>query len=167
MSTAPNRNEQLTADQKMIDGVQKFLSTIASLPVSSQTVTPADIVKVMQDRLNASKAAVTAEAARAAAVKADRDTRKRTAAFVSSLRRIVQGMFSQSPDTLAAFGLKPIKAPKTKVETKATALAKSTATRKARKTMGKNQKKNVKGTVPTATGGPTPPPATPPTKPNA
>jgi hypothetical protein len=167
MSTATNRNGQLAGDQKMIDGVQKFLSKFASLPVGSQTVTPADMVKVLQDRISATNAAVTAEAAQAAAVKAHRDTRKQSATFVSSLRRMVQGMFSQSPDTLAAFGLKPLKASKPKVATKATALAKSTATRKARNTMGKKQKKAVKGTVPAANSGPTTTPATPPTKPNA
>lgn len=167
MSTVLNRDAKIAADQKMIDGVQRFLSKITSLIVGSQTVTPADIVKVFQDRLNAANAAVAAEAARTAAVKTDRDTRNQTAVFVSSLRRIVQGTFSQSPDTLATFGLKPLKATKVKVTTKATALVKSKATRTARNTMGKKQKKAVKGTPPTATSGTTPAPVTPPTKPNA
>ncbi|MDP9148795.1 MAG: hypothetical protein M3O36_02475 [Myxococcota bacterium] len=162
---APNRNGQLAADQKMIDGVAKYLSKFTSLPVGSQQVTPAEMIKVFQDRIDAAKAAVTAEAARSAAVKVSRDTRKQTAAFVLSLRRMVQGMFSQSPDTLAEFGLKPIKAAKTKVATKATALAKSTATRKARNTMGSKQRKGVKGTASPSTSGMTP--TTPPAKSNA
>jgi hypothetical protein len=167
-----NRTGRLAADQNMINGVQKVLGKTASLTVGSQTVTPADIVKVFQDRRNAANAATAAEAARTAAVKADRDTRKQTAPFVSSLRRIVQGMYSQSPDTLAEFGLKAVKAPKTKVATKATAQVKSTATRKARNTLGSKQKKSIKGTVPAVTSAPapvaaTPAPATQPTKPAA
>ncbi len=167
MSQRMNRNGQLTSDHKMIEGVQKFLSKFASLPVGSQNRTPADMVKVFQDRIDTANAASAAAAARSAAVKVSRDTRKETAAFVSSLRRMVQGMFSQSPDTLAAFGLKPPKASKTTVVTKATALAKSTATRKARNTMGSKQRKAVKGTAQPATSGTATAPATQPTKPNA
>src|SRR5579864_3564584 len=44
--------------------------------------------------------------------------RKHPAAFTESFRRIVQGMFSQSPDTLAEFGLKPPKASKKTVAVK-------------------------------------------------
>jgi len=166
-TTATNRTARLAADQKMIDGVQKVLGNVASLSVGSQTVTPADIVKVFQNRRNAANAASAAEAAHTAAAKADRDTRKQTTAFVSSLRRIVQGMYSQSPDTLAEFGLKPLKTSKPTVATMATAQAKSKATRKARSTMGTVQKKAVKGTVPSATSGTAPAPATQPTKPSA
>jgi hypothetical protein len=163
------RSAKRDADQSMIDGVNKVLATCASLPVGSTTVTPADIVKVLQDRIDASKAVLTAEAARSAAVKVDRDKRAQSAAFVQSLRRMIQGMFTQSPDTLAAFGLKAPKAPKKTVTTKATAVAKSKATRKARGTLGTKQKKAVKGTVPATTapsGGTVTTPATP-TKPVA
>jgi hypothetical protein len=175
MSTNQNRIHLLDADQKMIDAVQKHLSQLASLPVGSQKSTPADIVKVYQDRLAAGQAVVTAEAARAAAVKANRDKRAQTATFVSSFKRMVLGMFSQSPDTLADFGLKAPKAVKKTVAVKATALVKTKATRAARNTMGSVQKKKVKGTAPSASTGstPTPQPLTPPTpttaptKPNA
>jgi hypothetical protein len=168
MSTVTNRTGKLAADQSMIVGVQKFLSSFASLPVGSTTVTPADIVRVLQERVDAGKAVVTAENARTAAVKADRDKRAQTAAFVQSLRRMVQGMFTQSPDTLGAFGLKAPKAANPTVTTKATAVAKSKATRTARGTLGKKQKKAVKGAVPTTamSGGSATTPATP-TKPVA
>ncbi len=163
-----NRNAKISADQKMIDGIQKFLMQFASLPVGSQTVTPAEIVKVFQDRLDAGKAVLAAEAARTTAVKADKDKRVQTAAFAQSFRRMAQGMFSQSPDTLAEFGLKGLKTPKKTVATKATAVAKSKATRKARNTMGTKQEKAIKGTEPTpAKSGTATPPETQPTKPNA
>src|SRR5260370_17214894 len=59
-----NRNAKISADQKMIDGIQKFLMQFASLPVGSQTVTPAEIVKVFQDRLDPGKALLAPQAAR-------------------------------------------------------------------------------------------------------
>jgi hypothetical protein len=159
MSASQNRTHLLVADQNMIDAVRRHQAELASLTVGSQKVTPADIVKVFQDRLTVAQAQVSAEAARIAAVKANRDMRARTATFVSSFKRIVQGMFSQSPDTLAEFGLKAPKASKKTVAVKATAVAKSEATRKARNTMGSQQKKKVKGVVPSASTGSTPSPS--------
>lgn len=156
----------MTADQSMIDGVQKFLSHLASLTVGSQTLTPADLVQVFQDRLATGKAVQAADAARTAAVKADRDERAKTAALVRSLRRVVVGMFEQTPDTLAVFGLKAPKAAKKKVDVKAAAVVKSKATRTARHTTGKKAKLAIKGTLPAAQSGPAAPPATP-AKPNA
>ena len=168
MSSINNkRNDRITADQKMIDGVQKFLTQFATLPVGGKNVTSADIVKVFQDRIGKAIAAQTAEAARTAAVKEDRDERTNTAAFVTTLRRIVQGMFQANPDTLAVFGLKAPKARKTKVATKAGAIVKNKATRAARGTKGPKAKLAVKGSPPAQSG--TSAPATPaaPTKSNA
>jgi hypothetical protein len=153
MATHNTRANLLAADQQMINGVQKSLTQVTSMPVGSQTSTPADIVKVFQDRIATGNAVITADAARTAAIKADRDKRAQTATFVSSFKRIVQGMYSQSPDTLATFGLTALKATKKTAETKATAAVKSKATRVARNTMGSQQKKKVKGTAPSATTG--------------
>src|SRR5260370_27559189 len=94
-----NRNAKMFGDQKMIDGIQKFLMQFASLPVGSQTVTPAEIVKVFQDRLDAGKAVLAAEAARTTAVKADKDKPRQTAAFAQSFRRMAPRIFAQAPDT--------------------------------------------------------------------
>jgi hypothetical protein len=148
----------------MIEAIHKYLSQpqFATMTVGSQTVKPADIVTILQDRIDAGKAALTADAARTAAVKADRDKRAQSAALLSSFRRMIQGMYTQSPDTLAAFGLKAPRAGKKTVETKATALVKGKATRALRHTLGAKQKKAIKGTAPTATSGPAPVPATPP-----
>ena len=147
-NTTPNkRTDVIAGDQAMIDGIKKFLSGIGTLPVGSQNMTPADLIKVFQERIDAGKAAIAAEASRAAAVKADRDERAKTAALVRAFRRIVQGMFSASPDTLAVFGLRPQKVAKKTVASKAQAAAKTRATRKARNTLGKKQKASIHGTV--------------------
>jgi hypothetical protein len=90
-----NRVSQLAGEQKLIDGTKQFLWQLQSIPVGSQMVTPPEIVKVLDDRIALVKAAIAAADARAAAVKAERDERKRTTPFVNSLKRIVGGMFSQ------------------------------------------------------------------------
>jgi hypothetical protein len=158
-TTTKKRGDRITANQAMITGIQKFLTNLATLPVESQNMAPADIVKVFQSLVDAGQAVQMAEAQRTAAVKADRDLRAKNAAFVQALRRIVLGMFQESPDTLAIFGLVGPKARKVKVAVKATAVAKNKATRAARGTVGKRKKLAIKGTAPTGNGG-TPEPAT-------
>jgi hypothetical protein len=151
-SAKTNRVQQLAADQKLIDGTEQFLSQITSLPVGSQTVTPAQIVQVFAGRIKTSKAAMAAGDARRAAVKADRDGREKTALFVQALKRIVTGMFLQSPDTLGVFGLTAPKVGKLSAAEKAVAVEKISATKKARGPIGRKQRAKVKGVVPTAGG---------------
>jgi hypothetical protein len=146
------RNDRLTLDQAMINGTEKFLAQFATLPVGATNMAPADIIKVFQDRIASGKATQVAEAARAAAVKADRDLRAKTRAFEQAFRRIVLGMFLQAPDTLAVFGLKVPKTRKPKAVTVATAVAKNKATRVARGTVGPKKKLAIKGTVPADSG---------------
>jgi hypothetical protein len=166
MTNTKKRGDVIAGDQAMIDGITKFLAQLATLPVGGQNMTPADIVKVFQARIDAGKAAQAAEASRTAAVKADRDERAKTSAFMRAFRRIVLGMFQEAPDTLAIFGLKAPKARKPKVTTKAAAVAKNAATRKARGTVGPKKKLTIKGPVPADNGGAPPPakPATPTTQ---
>jgi len=158
-NTNNKRGDRISADQAMINGIQKFLAQFATLPVEGKNMTPADIVKVFQDRINTANAAQTADAARATAVKADRDERAATATITAAVRRIVLGMFNANPDTLAVFGLKVLKTRKPKVATKAVAIAKNKATRTARSTVGPKKKLTIKGTVPADNGG-APAPAT-------
>lgn len=159
-STKINRVQQLAAEQKFIDGTKQFLSQVASIPVGSQNMTPAQIVQVFEDRIATGKAAVEAADARTAAVKADRDQRLKTAPFVHAYKRIVVGMFLQSPDTLGAFGLKAPKVGKKSAADKAAAVVKVKATRTARGPIGKKQRAKVKGAAPAA-GSPEPTPAAP------
>ena len=178
MTTLNRRTDRITADQKMIVGTQKHVASLPSLPVGSQTLAPTDIVKVYQDRVTAAQASETAHAAFTAAVKADRDKRAQTASLTAAYKRIVLGMFAESPDTLADFGLVPLKKGTRTVATKAGAIAKNKATREARHTMGSKQKAAIHGTVPPTDPGnpdppatipsqPTPPPAAPPAPPAA
>jgi hypothetical protein len=145
-----NRISQLAADQKFVDGTNQFLSHLPAMLVGSQTMTMQQIVQVFQDRITTGKAAVAAEDARKAAVKADHDQRAKTAPFVHAFKRIVTGMFLQSPDTLGAFGLSAPRIGKKKAVTKALAADKASATKKARGPIGKKQRALVKAPAPTA-----------------
>jgi hypothetical protein len=150
-----SRNSEIAADQALLAGVQKFLMSYPSLSVDGQTMTPANIVQFLQNRIQASQAAQTAEAARTAALKTETDVRAETAAQQQSLRQIVLGMYSGSPDNLAVFGLKPHKASSETATTRAAAAVKAKATRKARGTLGPKQKLEITGSSTPET--PTPP----------
>jgi len=160
-----NKNNRLTRDsddQKMADATATFLSQLASLPVGGAAFTSAEIIQIFKDRLATSKAVQTVTAQRAAAVKADVDKRAQTGPTVRAFRRMVQGMFSGSPDTLAAFGLAPIKVATKDVATKTEAVARALATRAARHTMGSRQRAKIKGTTTSASAGSSPSPGSPP-----
>jgi len=138
------------------------------LHVGSQVMTPTQIVQTLQNRIQVMQAAQAADAAHKAAVKAVTDELGQTAGFEQSLRSVVHGMFSQSPDNLAVFGLKPRKIPVESAETRAKAVAKARATRKARGTLGPKAKLKVTGqSAPAATSGTAPATPATPTKPTA
>jgi hypothetical protein len=145
MTSPKTRVERMADDQAMINGTQKFFAKSAKLTVGSQVVTPAAIVKVFQNRIQTATAAVQADSARTAAVKADRDEQAQTGKFVSAYRRFVQASFEESPDTLAAFNLTAPKVGKPSAEVKAQAVTKREATRAARHTMGKKQRLEITG----------------------
>jgi hypothetical protein len=162
MSTESNkRSEQIAADQALIAGIQKFLSQSPSLTVGSQVLTPAAIIQLLQNRITANLAAQTADAARTAAVQANRDALAQTAAVRQAFRFLVQAMYSHSPDTLAVFGLRPRAVSKKTAATKAGAAVKAKATRKARNTLGSKQKLEITGSTPTVTNGSSSAPAVP------
>jgi hypothetical protein len=145
MPSRGTRTSRQAADQKMIDGTEQHFAQQASLTVAGATYTPADIIQMLAKRIASNKAAEAATAQRTAAIKADRDTRAATAPVLKAFRRILEGMYAGSPDTLAAFGLALGKVGTKTVAVKKEAVAKSLATREARHTMGPKQKKAVKG----------------------
>src|SRR5258708_40314719 len=137
MSTQLNRTQQQTGDQNLIDGLKKHEQTLPSLLIGGTSLKTADIIGILQARINARNAVAPSRATWQTDVKADRDERAKTNAFVSGLRQALQVAFAGSIDTLADFGLKAHKqrTPRTPAE-KAVAAAKAQATRAARHTMG-------------------------------
>jgi hypothetical protein len=152
-----NRTQQQTGDQKLIDGLKKHEATVPSLVIGGSSLKTADIIGILQTRINAASAAVSTRATWQTGVKADRDERAKTKTFVSGLRQALQVAFAGSIDALTDFGLKPRKTRVSTPEQKAAAAAKAKATRAARHTMGTKQKAKVKGAVV-----PSPAPAIPP-----
>jgi hypothetical protein len=133
MSKNNSRNDLLTADQNLIDGITKNASKLpASFPVGSVTTTPAEVITMLQGRITTGKAVVLADSARTAAVQADRTLRAQTQPKVAAFKRIIVAMFLQSADVLGDFGLAAPKPPQKSAEVKAQAAAKGAATRKAK-----------------------------------
>jgi hypothetical protein len=146
MPTRGTRTSRQAADQKMIDGTQQYFALQAALTIAGATYTPAEIIEMLGKRIASNKAVEAANAQRTAAIKADRDARSASAPVLKAFRRILEGMYAGSPDTLAAFGLAPLKVGTKSVAVKHEAIAKSLATREARHTMGPKQKATIHGT---------------------
>ncbi|MDP9001320.1 MAG: hypothetical protein M3O46_14560, partial [Myxococcota bacterium] len=148
MATQPNRSQQQTDDQSLIDGLKKHEQTLPSLTIAGTSLKTADLIGILQARIDARSAAVSSRASWQTDVKADRDERAKTKTLVSGLRQALQVVFAGSIDGLADFGLKPRKQRVVRTPAqKAAATAKALATRAARHTMGTKQKALVKGTA--------------------
>jgi len=100
---------QSNNDQLMSAATKQYLANVPSLSVAGESMTPAQIAQLFDDRVASTQTVQTATAGRTAAVKANRDKRAQTASKVKAYTTIIQGMFAESPDTLAAFGLTPRK----------------------------------------------------------
>jgi hypothetical protein len=142
-----NRNDEITADQTLIDGLNRNAASIPSIVIGGASVTTNDIVATLQSRVDTARAASSARATWLAAVQADRAERDKTKTFVSGLRQALLVAFVGQVDTLAQFGLTPRKPHVVSPDKKVAAAAKAKATRAARHTMGKKQKASIKGTV--------------------
>jgi hypothetical protein len=162
METKNSRMNKQINDQKMSDATLLHLANIASLPVGNATMTPAQIAQIYKDRIATNQAVLDANAQRAEAVKADKDKRAQTGPVTKAFKRMVQGMFAQSPTVLADFGLTPAKVVTKSVATKTVAVAKAKATRAARHTMGSRQRAQIMGTTVSAGTGSSTAPVTPP-----
>jgi hypothetical protein len=137
-----SREHYLAADQSLSDGIKNNKTRFpASFPVGAKTYTPDDVAALLDERVAAGKAVVTADAARTAAVKTEREKRAETKLVVDTFRRLAVVLFMQSPDILAEFALRPPKVPERTAESKAKAAEKSKATRKLLGTKGRKQKK--------------------------
>ncbi len=154
MGAKTSRSTEVDLDQKMIRGIRKHLAGMTFI-VRGKRYTEQQVLAVFQGRIAKSKAVEPAWAAWRGAVKADRDERRASAAFVKAFRGLLYSMFERV-DTLGDFGLPERKVPKKTVAVKLQAIGKSKATREARGTMGKKEKAKIHGVVPAA---PTEPPA--------
>jgi hypothetical protein len=179
MGTSPSPNQivssriqQTARVQKFIDGLKKHEQTLSSLVIRGQSIRVADIIPLLQKRLDKTSAVSSAKATWQSAVQADHDERDQTKNLLADLRQALLVAFGGQIEALADFGLVGRKPAVVAPETRVAAAAKAKATRAARHTMGKNQKAQITGVVVTpATSSPsTPAPApaaAPPAAPSA
>jgi hypothetical protein len=164
--------QQVQSDTQLMNGMQKnFPSTTFTIQSGQQTT--AQVVTVLQARINAALAVLTAKTAYHAAVVACDQEEEQTEPLVQGIRQTILTMYSASPQILSDCGVSPRKerAPLT-AQQKVIAAAKAKATRAARGTMTAKEKAAIKGTVPAtvvintdgSSASPTPP-ATPPAAP--
>lgn len=137
-----SRSDQLAAEQSLVDGINKNLALLPpSFRIHKKQMTPQDVITVVMGRLATGKAVVTAEAARTAALKADKDERAQTQPVIAGFKRMLVGMFAEEPGILADFDVSPPKVAEKSAATKAKAAEKAKATREALGTKGRRQKK--------------------------
>jgi hypothetical protein len=159
--TQTSRQTQL---QKILAGVAKHFSNVTSLTMGGASYAVADIVKLVQQDLDAMAANANAKAAVRVAVQVERDTHAKANPVLRLLKAYVIAVFGgtqAATDTLADFGYAPRKPGKQKLQTKVVAKELATATREARHTIGPKKKAKIKGTLPATT-----PASSTPSKPN-
>ncbi len=144
---APNKTTTRARDAQAIAGIQKHLPSASSVPLAGSTYSPADLVKLIQNRMDTIAKADAIKATWHSTVLAGEAQNTQLTPILRALRQHVINVYGAASPVLADFGFAPPKTTARTPEAKAAAAAKSKATRAARHTMGKNQKKAVKGNV--------------------
>ena len=152
--------------QALVSGLQaKFPS--GQFTLGNTAFTTAALVTALQGTVTTLTTLTAAHAALKVALAAMDAEEAKMGPIVLALRRTLQSMYANAPDTLLVFGLEPRKvpAPRTAAQ-KAASAAKAKATRIARGTTSKKQKLTVSGNVTGVTITPiTAPTAAPPGQP--
>jgi hypothetical protein len=140
--------QKVQSDSQLLSGIQKnFPST--TFTVQSGPQTTAQVVTVLQARINAAQAAWTAKTAYHSAVVACDQEVEQTDPLIEGIRQNILTMYSASPQILSDCGVSPRKPRKLlTAQQKVVAAAKAKATRIARGTMSAKQKATIKGTAP-------------------
>jgi hypothetical protein len=145
-TTKISKTTQLARDQEMLAGIKKHSNTVTSWIIAGATYTAQQAENIVQARIDAALAVITARAALRNAVQAASTETGTTKQFVSGLRTATYVMFSSQADILADFGLTPHKAraiPTAVQKVQAVELRK--ATRVARHTLSPKAKAEIKG----------------------
>jgi hypothetical protein len=147
LGTVTKASETTRATQ-LLAGFQKHLASVTSLTLASVAYTPAQITAALQLLVSLYAAVDVAKAAVKAKLTAEAAQAPTLLSLMAALASYVRVSFSESPDVLADFGLKPKKVPTPlTAEQKAAANAKRKATRAARGITGSKAKQAVKGNV--------------------
>jgi hypothetical protein len=145
--TTVNRTNTQARDAQVIAGIGKHLQTVSSLPLLGSTYTPADLVKLIQSRIDSAAGSAATKATWHSTVVQDKTLNTKLTPVIRALRQYVINVFGDTSPVLADFGFAAPKRATRTPEQKAASVAKAKATRAARHTAGKVQKKAVKGDV--------------------
>ncbi len=168
--TTSNRSTTIANDTQVLAGIKKDLPNASNLPLLGATYDTASLTALVESRVDAAKAVLTARATYLAAVGAYRTLNTKVTPIVRALRQYVINVYGPTAAQLADFGFEPNRQATQTVEQKQAAVARRAATRKARGTTGKKQKASITGdnptgapaTAPAAAPAATPTPATAP-----
>jgi hypothetical protein len=130
-----SRSAKQGKDQEVIQGVQKDLLTMSSIPLGGTMYTPGSLVAFVQSRIDAGNQVTTARANWLKAVKAYQAIDKQADLVVHDLKQFVSGAFGATSSKLADFGFTARTVEELTPEAKQAAIAKRAATRKARGTI--------------------------------
>jgi hypothetical protein len=144
---ATTQAESLAQLQGLILGLQKQLPS-GQFTLVSTAFTTATLVTALQGTVTTLTNLTAAHAALKVALAAMDAEEAKMGPIVLALRRTLQSMYANAPDTLAVFALEPRKvpAPRTAAQ-KAASAAKAAATRLARGTASKKKKSAITGNV--------------------
>jgi hypothetical protein len=148
-SANQNSNKDCALAKQLVAGTQKYFSSVPQLTFGDGSIfTPAQVeaqllaLATLRTDVNDAKTVMEAK------LSAERAKAPALLVFMREYVSFVMGTFGKSPETLAAFGLKPKKAPKPlTADQLAAKAAKAKATRKARGTVGKKKKLAIQGDV--------------------
>ena len=152
-----NRTKKQGTDQQVLEGVNKDLTTMTSLPLGGTTYTPTSLAARIQSRIDQANAVMTAKAAWQHAITTYEATDTQVQVIIHDLKQLVIGAFGATSPKLADFGWSPRKITVLTPEEKAAAVAKRAATRKARGTKGPKAKLAITGATAAAAATATPP----------
>jgi hypothetical protein len=159
----PSKASALAAVRALIAGTQKHTPN-GSLTFGNATYAAASLVQMFQNLADAMTAHDVAQAKAKDVLVALRDVVAKVSPVLRAYRRFLVATYGNATETLADYGLKPLRAkvPQSS-EQKAQAAAKRKATRIARGTKSKKQKASIHGvvTAPAATPPAPPPPPKP------
>ena len=141
-----NNTDVRESGRRLQDGIKKHFKSSRSITIAGHDYRPEDLVKVLQEEIDAADAVEAARLGWSAAVRTSKELQQNTAPMKRALRGFVASMFGDTSAVLSDFGLKPRKARKAMtVDEKVLVVGKLRATRAARHTMGKRQKQQVVG----------------------
>src|ERR1700742_2672847 len=103
MSQNTSHADALVADQKLRDGIKSNQQSFPTLVVGGKPVVAADVIVMLQARIDSINRAIQAKTAWTDAVKAVRETRATSQAVIAAVRQAYVAATPDSADTLGQY----------------------------------------------------------------